>query len=133
MSNSIIIIGPAYPLRGGGLATFNERLARAFQLEGDDTTIYTFSLQYPNFLFPGKTQYSSEPPPADLKIKVRINSIYPLNWIQVGNELKNLRPDIIVVRYWLPFMGPALGTILRRVKINQHTKIICIADNIIPH
>ena len=130
---NIIIIGPAYPLRGGGLATFNERLARAFQQAGDNTTIYTFSLQYPNFLFPGKTQYSSEPPPTDLKIKVCINSVYPLNWIQVGNELKNLKPDIIVVRYWLPFMGPALGTILRRVKINRHTKIICIADNIIPH
>jgi glycosyltransferase involved in cell wall biosynthesis len=133
MSNSIIIIiGPAHPLRGG-LASFDERLARAFQQNDDDTMIYTFSLQYPNFLFPGTTQYSSEPAPTDIKIKVCINSVYPLNWIQVGNELKNLRPDIIVVRYWLPFMGPCLGTILRRVKINRHTKIIAIADNIIPH
>lgn len=130
---NIIILGSAYPLRGGGLSTFNERLARAFQQEGDDVTIYTFSLQYPNFLFPGKSQYSTEPPPTDLKIKVCINSMYPLNWIQVGNELKNLKPDIIVVRYWLPFMGPSLGTILRRVKKNNFTKIICIADNIIPH
>lgn len=129
----IIILGSAYPLRGGGLATFNERLARAFQQQGDDVTIYTFSLQYPSFLFPGKTQYSTEPPPTDLNIKVCINSMYPLNWIQVGNELKNLKPDIIVVRYWLPFMGPSLGTILRRVKKNNFTKIICIADNIIPH
>jgi glycosyltransferase involved in cell wall biosynthesis len=129
----IIILGSAYPLRGGGLSTFNERLARAFQQQGDDVTIYTFSLQYPNFLFPGKTQYSTEPPPTDLTIKVCINSMYPLNWIQVGNELKNLKPDIIVVRYWLPFMGPSLGTILRRVKKNNYTKIICIADNIIPH
>jgi len=130
---NIIILGSAYPLRGGGLSTFNERLARAFQQAGDDVTIYTFSLQYPNFLFPGKSQYSTEPPPTDLKIKVCINSMYPLNWIQVGNELKNLKPEIIVVRYWLPFMGPSLGTILRRVKKNNFTKIICIADNIIPH
>lgn len=133
MNNSIIIIGSAYPLRGGGLATFNERLAREFQHAGDDVTIYTFSLQYPNFLFPGKSQYSSEPPPTDLKIKVYINSVYPLNWIQVGNELKNLKPDVIVVRYWLPFMAPCFGTILRRVRLNKHTKIICIADNVIPH
>src|SRR6476646_1101763 len=130
---NIVILGSAYPLRGGGLATFNERLARAFQQAGDDVTIYTFSLQYPGFLFPGKTQYSTEPPPTDLKIKVCINSMYPLNWIQVGNELKNLKPDIIVVRYLLPFMGPSLGTILRRVKKNNFTKIVCIADNIIPH
>ena len=132
MKQSIIIIGPAHPLRGG-LASFDERLARAFQQAGDDATIYTFSLQYPNFLFPGTTQYSNEPAPTDIKIKVCINSVYPLNWIQVGNELKNLKPDIIVVRYWLPFMGPCLGTILRRVKINRHTKIIAITDNIIPH
>jgi glycosyltransferase involved in cell wall biosynthesis len=129
---NIIIIGPAHPLRGG-LASYNERLARQFQNEGHDVTIYTFSLQYPGFLFPGTTQYSSEHKPADLKIEIKINSINPFNWLAIGNELKKIKPDIIVVRYWLPFMGPALGTILRRVKKNQHTKIICIADNIIPH
>lgn len=129
---SVVIIGPAYPLRGG-LASFDERLAREFQSQHFDTTIYTFSLQYPSFLFPGSTQYSSEVPPADLNIKVCINSINPFNWIKVGNELKKMQPDIIVVRYWLPFMGPCLGTILRRVKKNHHTKIICIADNVLPH
>ena len=129
---SIIIIGPAHPLRGG-LASFDERLARQFLQEGFDTSIYTFSLQYPNFLFPGTTQYSSEPAPKDIPIKVCINSINPLNWIRVGNELKKMKPAIIVVRYWLPIMGPCLGTILRLVKNNKHTRVICIADNIIPH
>ena len=128
----IIIIGPAHPLRGG-LASFDERLARAFQQAGHDASIYTFSLQYPGFLFPGTTQFSSEPAPKDIDIKVRINSINPLNWLSVGNELKKMKPDIIVVRYWLPFMGPALGTILRRIKKNNHTKISAITDNIKPH
>ena len=128
----VIIIGPAYPLRGG-LASFNERLAKAFIQKGDDTTIYTFSLQYPGFLFPGATQYSTGAPPEGIKIEVCINSVNPLNWLKVGNKLKKLNPDIIVVRYWLPFMGPCLGTILRIVKKNKHTKIICIADNILPH
>lgn len=130
--SKVVIIGPAHPLRGG-LASFNERLARQFIAEGNETLIYTFSLQYPSFLFPGTTQFSAEPAPADLNIKVRINSINPLNWLAVGNELNRLKADIIVVRYWLPFMGPALGTILRRAKRNKHTKIICIADNIQPH
>lgn len=132
-SKKIIIIGPAYPLRGGGIATFNERLAKEFIDEGFDTTIYTFSYQYPSFLFPGKSQYSSEPPPENIPIKIKINSINPFNWIAVGNELKRIKPDFIVVRYWLPFMGPCLGTILRRVKKNNYTKVICIADNILPH
>ncbi len=128
----VIIIGPAHPLRGG-LASFNERLAREYQNQGNEVVIYTFSLQYPGFLFPGSTQYSSEPAPSDLTIRVCINSVNPLNWVATGNELKTYKPDLIVVRYWLPFMGPALGTILRRVKKNRHTKIVCIADNIIPH
>lgn len=128
----IIIIGPAHPLRGG-LASYDERLARQFIDEGFDTTIYTFSYQYPGFLFPGTTQYSTEPAPEGIPIKIKINSINPLNWISVGNELKNLRPDLVVVRFWLPFMGPCLGTILKRVKKNNHTKVVCIADNILPH
>ncbi len=128
----VVIIGPAHPLRGG-LATFNERLARQFIHQGFDTSIFTFSLQYPDFIFPGTTQYSDEPAPKDLKIKVCINSILPTNWIKIGNELKRLKPDIILVRYWLPLMGPCLGTILRIVKKNKHTKVVCIADNIIPH
>lgn len=128
----VIIIGPGHPLRGG-LATFNQRLAKEFIQSGYDCSIYSFSLQYPSFLFPGKTQYSNEPAPEGLTIHSAINSINPLNWIKVGNRLKKERPDIIVVRFWLPFMGPALGTILRRVKKNKHTKIVCIADNVIPH
>src|SRR6185312_5365098 len=129
----IIIIGPAYPLRGGGIATFNERLAKEFIDQGFDTAIYTFSYQYPSFLFPGTSQYSTEPAPQGIPIKIKINSINPFNWIKVGNELKKIKPDIVVVRYWMPFMAPCLGTILRKIKKNKHTKIVCIADNIFPH
>lgn len=128
----VLIIGPGHPLRGG-LASFNQRLAKEFINQGDSCEIFSFSLQYPSFLFPGKTQYSSEPAPADLKIHAAINSINLINWILVGNRIKKMRPDLIVVRYWLPFMGPALGTILRRVRKNKHTRIVCIADNVIPH
>ena len=129
---NIIIIGPAHPLRGG-LSTFNHRLAQEFNAQGYHTAIYSFSLQYPGFLFPGTSQYSAEPRPAELDIHTRINSVNPLNWLSAGRELKKLRPDIIIVRYWIPLMGPCLGTILRMVKKNHHTKIICIADNILPH
>ncbi len=128
----VIIIGPAWPLRGG-LASFDERLARQFSSMGFDTSIYTFSLQYPDFLFPGTTQYSTDPAPEGIAIKVRINSINPLNWLKLGRELRALRPDLIVVRYWLPLMGPCLGTILRLAKKGSTTKVVCIADNIIPH
>lgn len=128
----VLIIGPAYPLRGG-LATFNHRLAHAFQEQGWDTELISFSLQYPSFLFPGKTQYSTDPAPEGITIHPWINSINPLNWLQIGYRIRKQKPDLIIVRYWLPFMGPALGTILRQVKKNKHTRIVCIADNAIPH
>lgn len=129
----VIIIGPAHPLRGGGLATFNHRLAKEFIALGHDCTIWSFSLQYPSFLFPGKSQYTNEPAPKGIPIKTNINSVNPLNWLAMGRQLQKEKADIIVVRYWLPFMGPALGTILRLARKNKHSKIICIADNIIPH
>lgn len=130
--SKVIIIGPGHPLRGG-LATFNQRLAKEFIESGHECSICSFSLQYPRIFFPGKSQYTEEPAPEGLVIRSLINSINPFNWISVGNKLKNENPDIIVVRFWIPLMGPALGTILRIVKKNKHTKIICIADNVIPH
>lgn len=129
---TVVIIGPAHPLRGG-LATFNQRLAKEFNDEGHDCSIYSFSLQYPSFIFPGTTQYTDEPAPENLVIHTVINSINPFNWLKIGNRLNKERPDIIIVRFWLPLMGPALGTILRRVRKNKHTRIVCIADNVIPH
>ena len=129
----VIIIGPAHPLRGGGITTFNQRLAKEFLEQGHDCSIVSFSLQYPSFLFPGTSQYSCDPPPNGIRIFSLINSINPINWLTVGKKIRKLKPDIIVVRFWIPFMGPALGTILRIIKKNKHTKIICVADNIIPH
>ncbi len=128
----IVIIGPAYPLRGG-LATYNERLARAFREAGDEVKLVTFSLQYPDFLFPGQTQLSTEPGPTDLTIEVGINSVNPWTWWRVGNKLRREKPDLVVFRFWLPFMGPALGSIARRIRRNRHTRIVAITDNVIPH
>lgn len=128
----IIIIGPAHPLRGG-LATFDERLAREFQNISWEVEIYTFSLQYPNFLFPGKTQYCNTPKPNDLHIHVSINSINPFNWFRIGNEIKSKNADLVLTRYWIPFMAPCLGTLLRIIRGNHKSKLICLVDNVIPH
>ncbi len=128
----IIIVGTAYPYRGG-LSAFNERLAYEFQNQGHEVEIYTFTLQYPGFLFPGKTQYSDEPAPEKLRIYRKINSCNPFNWIKVGREIRRKRPDLMITKFWLPFMGPCFGTIARCVRRNRHTKLISILDNVVPH
>ncbi|MFO7818278.1 MAG: glycosyltransferase, partial [Desulfovibrionales bacterium] len=128
----IIIIGPAHPLRGG-IAALNERLASQLINEGHDVEIYSFKLQYPGFLFPGKTQYTDTEPPANLKIFSAINSINPFNWLRIGLKIKRQQPDMVIVRYWLPFMAPSTGTICRLARKNKKTRVIAITDNILPH
>ncbi len=128
----VTLVGTAYPFRGG-IAVFIERLARAFQQNKDEVRIATFTLQYPKILFPGETQYSASPKPTDLNITQEVNSINPFNWIKVGNKIRKEKPDLVIFKYWIPFMGPSLGTIARRIRKNKHTKVIVVVDNIIPH
>ena len=128
----VIIVGPAFPLRGG-IANFNEALCRAMNVAGIETKIVSFSLQYPRFLFPGKTQFESGKGPQDIVIETKINSINPLNWIKVANYIKREKPDYVIFRYWLPFMGASLGTIAKRIKKGTSIKTLAITDNIIPH
>lgn len=132
MVNKLVIIGPAWPLRGG-LSAFDEKLATQFTEKGIQTRIDTFSLQYPSFLFPGKSQYTTDPKPNNVNIDVCINSINPFNWIKIGLKLYREKPDLIIVRFWIPFLAPCLATILKIAKLNKHTKVISIIDNMIPH
>lgn len=133
-AKKIVLISPAHPLRGG-IAASSERLAQTLQQAGHEVVIYSFSLQYPSFLFPGKTQYTDDPPPADLTIKTRLNSVHPFNWLAVGREIAGEKPDHIIVRFWLPFMGPCLGTVLRAARFFSKKKfnITGLVDNIVPH
>lgn len=119
MPLNIVILGPAHPFRGGGITTFNERLANELQTEGHQVLILNFTVQYPGFLFPGKTQFTTEPAPPGINIVRKLHAMNPINWIGTGNFLRRQKPDLILVRYWLPLMAPAFGTVLRRVKKKQ--------------
>ncbi|MGB2848414.1 MAG: glycosyl transferase family 1, partial [Saprospiraceae bacterium] len=102
MMKTIVILGTAFPFRGG-LAAFNERLAEEFIKMGHTVHIVTFSVQYPTLLFPGKSQMSDDPAP-DLDIKRWVHSFNPFNWIIASRKIKSLKPDLIVCKYWLPVM-----------------------------
>ncbi len=130
----ITILGPSYPYRGG-IAEFNNRLAKQFVSEGHEVDICTFRLQYPKFFFPGKTQYSEGSAPEGITITRCLNSVNPFNWLMVGRMIRKKRPDILIVRFWLPFMAPSMGTVARIARMNKFrfTKVICLFDNVIPH
>lgn len=128
----IILLGTSWPYRGG-LATFNERLARQFIAEGHEVELWTFTLQYPSFLFPGKTQYTSEPAPQDLQIRRCLNSCNPFNWLRVGRAVRKAAPDLLICCYWMSFFAPAYGLISRMAKRNGRTRCIALVHNMIPH
>lgn len=128
----VIILGTAWPYRGG-LATFNERLARQFASEGHEVEVWTFTLQYPSFLFPGKTQYTNEPAPTDLVIHRVLNSCNPFNWLRVGRRIRKAAPDMLICCYWMSFFAPAYGLISRMAKRNGKTRCIALVHNMIPH
>lgn len=128
----ITLIGTAYPYRGG-LALYNERLMEEFQKQSNEVSINTFTLQYPSFLFPGETQFATWEKPNKFPIKRTVNSINPFNWIKTGRSIKKQRPDIVIIKYWLPFFSPCFSIMSKIIKSNHHTKVITIVDNIIPH
>lgn len=131
-SQKTVVIGPAHPYRGG-IAAFNERLAKELVSRGEEVRMLTFTLQYPSFLFPGKTQYSTEPAPAGLDITRCINSINPFNWIKVGRMIAKMKPDTVIIQYWLPYMAPCLGTIARVVKMLCGARVKAVIHNMMPH
>ncbi len=128
----IIILSAAYPFRGG-IAHFTGLLYKELVKE-HQVEVVTFKRQYPSFLFPGSTQ--KEPDNDDVqKIPAEelVDSINPLNWLITGIKIKNRKPDLLIINFWLPFFGPSFGTIARIVKGNNGTRIITVCHNIIPH
>jgi len=131
MKEDIILLGPAHPYRGG-LAAFNERLARELISRGHRVVIYTFTLQYPSFLFPGKSQFSTTTAPADIPIIRRLHALNPFNWLLAGLELRRRKPRLILAAYWLPLLSPCLGTVLRIAR-TRHSSTAALVHNMLPH
>ncbi|RLD33727.1 MAG: glycosyl transferase family 1 [Bacteroidetes bacterium] len=126
----IVIVGPGYPIRGG-LSVINEAMCRAFNKEGHKASIVTYKMQYPSFLFPGKTQLADGPPPEGLEIHVLMNSVNPINWVSVAGKINKMKPDLVIFRQWIPFMGPSFGTISRF--LDKKIKVFTVVDNLYPH
>ncbi len=130
MNISILSVGPPY--RGGiSEQTFHlySKLDKSHNVQ-----LINFSRQYPEILFPGKSQVDLD---SDLSIAnnhMLIDSINPISWISSSNLILESSPDMIVMRFWNPFFALAHGFIVRRIKKkNPNVKIVAVCDNIIPH
>ena len=130
----IAIIGTAFPMRGG-IAQYNSILYKYLSVN-NDVKVFSFKRQYPEFLFPGKTQFETGEPafkiPDDKNI-ISIDSINPFNWFFTALKIRKEKPDLIIYKYWIPFFAPCFFTISFFVKLFSQTKVLFICDNVIPH
>jgi glycosyltransferase involved in cell wall biosynthesis len=130
----IVIVGTAYPMRGG-LAQFKALLFK-YLSEKNDVEMFSFKRQYPEFLFPGKTQFELGEPTLkipDGKNHICVDSINPFNWINTGYKIAKEKPDLIIFKYWLPFFAPCFAVISFIAKMFSKAKVLFICDNVIPH
>lgn len=116
----------------GGIAHFIALLASHLK-KRHRPQIFSFTRQYPSFLFPGKTQMEEGEPGIKVDAQAEIDSINPFNWIRVGLKARRLNPDVILYKYWLPFFGPCFGTICAIARWHRPTRVIALCDNVIPH
>ncbi|MBK8809001.1 MAG: glycosyltransferase [Bacteroidales bacterium] len=128
---NILSIGPAYPLRGG-IADFNETLALSLQDQGHNVHLYSYYLQYPKLLFPGKTQFREGTKPPKLTINNTISSLNPISWYKTAKKIITEKPDFVIIHFWMPFFAPALGTIAKKIK-QKNIPVILLCHNVVPH
>ncbi|MDR1762990.1 MAG: glycosyltransferase [Dysgonamonadaceae bacterium] len=128
---NIAYLSTFYPFRGG-IAQFNANLYSELKAK-HEVTPYTFSRQYPNFLFPGKTQYVT---PEDKAVYIDslpvLDTINPLSYESAARRILKQKPDLLIMKYWMSFLAPSLGHVAKRLK-NKGVKTLCVVDNAIPH
>lgn len=127
----IVIISPAYPLRGG-IANFAAQLYQELSKQ-NEVLVFTFKRQYPQIFFPGKTQFEVGENVDHIPTRVEIDSINPFNWKKTTSHIIKENPDLIIFNYWLPFFAPCYSSIAKRIKKNTYAKLLAICHNIIPH
>lgn len=126
----IAILSCFYPYRGG-ISQFNANLLNELGKE-HDVRAFNFTRQYPDILFPGKTQFVT---PDDQAVSVEstalLDTVSPLSWIRTAKAIRGWGAEVLIVRYWMSWFAPSLGYVCRHVGPSCRT--IAIMDNVIPH
>ncbi len=126
----IAFLSPFYPYRGG-IAQSSASIYRALE-KRTIIRAFNYKRQYPNFLFPGQSQFVTDKDAADpIPSERQLDSIQPFSYGATARSIKQFRPDVFLFRYWMTFFGPSLGTVSKYLRKNSVR--ICILDNLIPH
>jgi glycosyltransferase involved in cell wall biosynthesis len=127
-SNHKVVFFSALPPYRGGISDFSELVVSAME-QLCDLKAFTFKKQYPNFLFPGKTQLSHN---KFSKSYPRIVSgFYPLSYFSAVRQLKKSSPTIFITNYWMTFFAPM--NVFFSKSFKKDCLKIAIIHNLIPH
>lgn len=127
----IAIVSPAYPLRGG--IAHSAGLLYKELAKDHEVILVTFKRQYPDFLFPGKSQTESADTIDKISTEVILDSINPFNWNSTARRIIDFEPELVIFKHWLPFFAPCYGWMAGKIKKNSSAKLIAVCHNIIPH
>jgi len=125
----IAFLGPAYPYRGG-IAQFVAILAEKLVQSDHQVRIFSFVKQYPKLLFPGKEQLDHSKMVIALDVKPVLTPYNPFTWLPAALKIAAWKPDILILKYWIPFFAPAFGFIVRFLKLFTRIKVVYIVHNI---
>ena len=125
-----LLLGPAHPFRGG-IANTQHQLANALIAQQKSVQLLTFTQLYPHFLFPGKSQWSSESAPKNLDIVRLLHTYNPLTWKKAIAYINQKKPKKVIFRYYTPFLAPLYRFIAQG--LHPDIKKIALVDNWIPH
>lgn len=128
---NIAYLSTFYPFRGG-IAQFNASLYRELE-KRHAIRAFTFSRQYPGLLFPGQTQYVTAHDRTDaVSAQAVLDTINPWTYRTAARTIAATRPDLLLLKFWMPFFAPALGFVAGRLK-KSGTRVVSILDNVVPH
>lgn len=128
----ICVVGPTYPYRGG-IAHYTTLLVRHLREAGHWTRLYSFTRQYPTWLFPGKTDKDTSAAPLRIDCEYVLDPVNPITWWRLCHKVRADAPDVLVLQWWVPYWTPCLTMISRWIKRNTSIKIIYICHNVVPH
>ena len=129
--NRIVLVGPMYPYRGG-IAHFSETMYRGLQGRGHAVEAVTFTRQYPEMLFPGKTQYETGTIEDPVPARRLLDTVNPITWFKTAREVARLEPEALIFQYWMPFFAPSFGVTARKAR-KAGAKVLMVVHNAIPH
>jgi len=128
----IVVVGPVLPYRGG-IAQYNTLLAREFAGHGDHAGFFSFSRQYPQWLYPGDGD--RDPSFADHVepgVHYTIDSINPLTWWRTAREIAEQAPALVVFHWWTVFWAPCFMTMIGLLK-RRGLRVALICHNLVDH